>query len=149
MALVNRDKDASEQKDVYQYVSNFVGSTTVSTGATGWIAMMPYPGVIQSARLGAQGLSGAMQVALQVLRFASGGTTIAVSISNMVCFASGLSGVQGYSGLAATGSTLLNLQAGDILQFETSVANTAARVLLLEVVVKKSQDIVSYNGIST
>ena len=149
MAIVNRDLDVSQQKDVYQYVSNFVGSTTVSTGATGWIGMVPYPGVIQSARLGAQGLSGAMLVALQVLRFANGGTSIAVSISNMVCFDSGLSGIQGYSGLAAEGSTLLQLQAGDILQFQTSGANTAARVLLLEVVVKKTQDIVSHNGVSS
>lgn len=149
MAIVNRDLDASQQKDVFQYVSNFVGSTTVSTGATGWIAMVPYPGVIQSMRAAAQGLSGAPIVNLQVLRFAGGGTSIAASISGIVLAEIGTSGVMGYSGLAATGSTLLQVQAGDLLQFQTGGANTAARVMLLEVVVKKTQDIVSHNGISS
>ena len=111
--------------------------------------MVPYPGVIQSMRAAAQGLSGAPIVNLQVLRFAAGGTSIAASISGIVLAEVGTSGIMGFSGLAAQGSTLLQLQAGDVLQFQTGGANTAARVLLLQVVVKKTQDIVSYHGVST
>jgi hypothetical protein len=110
--------------------------------------MVPFPGVIQSFRSAAVGLSGAPSVLLQVMRGGSGGTTIACAISAMILVEIGNTGVIGYSGLAATGSTLLNVQAGDILQFQTGVANTAARGLLLEVVVKKTQDIVSHNGVS-
>lgn len=148
MAIVNRDNDASQQKVEYNWVSNSLGATTVNTGATGWIAMVPFPGVIQSFRGAAVGLSGAPSVVLQVMRGSAGGTTIACTISAMILVEIGATGVLGFSGLAAAGSTLLNVQAGDILQFQTGVANTAARGLLLEVVVKKTQDIVSYNGTS-
>ncbi len=148
MAIVNRDLDASQQKVEYNYVSNFVGATTVSTGSTGYIAMIASPGVIQSARFLATGLSGAMSVLLGVYRPGAGGTLIACGISAAILVESGATGVLGYSGLAATGSTLLLVQAGDALHFQTGVANTAARVLMIEVVVKKTQDIVSCNGVS-
>ena len=150
MALVNRDKDVSEQKDVYSLQLSG-GLTTVATGATAWIGLMPYPGVIQSMKVAAAGLSGAPLVSLQTLRFAAGGTTIAVSISGLVCSEFGTSGMigTGFSGLAAAGSTLLSVQAGDILQIQTGGANTAARNMIVEVVVKKTQDYVSYNGISS
>jgi hypothetical protein len=145
MALVNRDKDPSEQKMEF----NWVGATQINTGYTAWIAMVPYPCTIQSARAMAVGVSAAMQVAFQAQRFAGGNTVIALGISNMILQNFGTSGIQGYSGLAASGSTLLNLQAGDVLLFQTSVANSACSNLLLEVVVKKTQDIVAYNGVQT
>lgn len=146
MGITNRSKDVSEQKDVYSWINNTLGATTVNTGATGWIGMIPYAGVIQSMRSAAVGLSGAMAVDLFVLRGGSGGTAIAVSISAMILREIGATGVVGYSGLAASGSTLLQVQAGDVLQFKTSVANTAAMAMLLQVVVKKTQDVVAYHG---
>ncbi len=89
-----------------------------------------------------------MQVAFQVSRFTSGGATaINLGISNLVLQNAGTSGAQGFSGLAAAGSTLLSLQAGDVLQIVTSVANGNATDLALNFVIKKVQDIVSYNGV--
>lgn len=153
MGITNRAKDASEQKDVYTLTmgvgANGASAAPVNTGTTAWIGLMPYPGVLQSARSISMGLSGAPSVAFQILRFAAGGTTIAVSISSMILNEVGTSGVLGYSGLAAAGSTLLSIQAGDVLQIQTGVANTAARSLVIEVVVKKIQDIVAYNGVQT
>src|SRR5689334_11737827 len=131
MAIVNRDLDPSEQKVEYQLQLSG-GLTTIATGATAWIALMPYPGVIQSMRAAGAGLSGAPLVNLQVLRFAAGATTIAVSISGLVVAEFGTSGILGYSGLAAAGSTLLNVQAGDVLQMQTAGANTAARNMIVE-----------------
>lgn len=145
MALVNRDKDPSEQKMEF----NWVGATQINTGFTTWIAMVPYACVVQSARAVAVGVSAAMQVAFQAQRFAGGNTVIGLGISNLILQNFGTSGVQGYSGLAAAGSTLLNLQAGDLLMIQTSVAASAASNLMVEVVVKKTQDIVSYNGVSS
>lgn len=146
MAIFNRELDPSQQKETFYYR----GATGINiTGTTGAIAIMPYPGVIQSARSFAQGVSGAMQVAFSVLRFAGGATVIGCGISNMILNEFGVSGIMGYSGLAVPGSTLLNVQAGDVLYFTTSVANTAAQTLMLEVVIKKTQDIVSYNGVQT
>lgn len=145
MAIVNRDKDASEKK----YVFTWAGSTQINTGYTAWIGIVPFPCTVQSARSAAVGVSAAMQVAFKVQRFAEGNTVIGLGISNMILSNFGTSGVLGYSGFAAPGSTVLNLQAGDILLFETAVANSAASQLTLELVVKKTQDIVSYNGVST
>lgn len=145
MAICNRDRDPSERKEDYIFVS----SAAVATGATAWIAMVPYPCVVQSARAIALGVSNAMQVALGAQRFAGGNTVISLGISNMVLQNFGTSGVIGYSGLAAPGSTLLQLQTGDILQFTTSVANGNALNLMVEVVVSKVQDIVAFNGVST
>ncbi len=152
MAIVNRDLDPSEQKDVYNFAYSRAvsGKTTINTGATFLIGMIPYSGVIQSARAFGIGLSGLPSLSFQLLRWAgAGGTSIQVSISSMIVPEFGTSGIMGYSGLAATGSTLLLVATNDILQIQTGVANTAFSDLVVEIVVKKTQDIISYNGIST
>lgn len=143
MAIVNRDLDASEQRSVL----NFRSTAQINTGATHLVALMPYAGSIQSARAVGLGLSGAPIVNFQIQRFAGGNTVIACGISGLVLNAFGTSGVLGYSGLAAQGSTLLNFQAGDMLLMEFSGANTAALTVVAEIVVKKTQDIVSMNGV--
>ena len=111
--------------------------------------MVPFPCTIQSGSVFSQGVSGAPQIGLFAQRFAGGITSVAIGISNMVLTAFGTSGVQGLSGLPTAGSTLLNLQAGDVLTVQTSVSNTGANQLVIELVVKKTQDIVSYNNVST
>lgn len=145
MALVNRDKDASEQKEVMVLALNSI--TTV--GTTNMIGIVPYPAILQSARVGGFGFSGAPQAFLRINRFAAGTTSILPGISNMIISNIGLSGILGQSGLAATGSTLLQLQAGDVLTIETAVANTAVEKMVAEVVLKKLQDVVSYFGVSS
>ncbi len=150
MAIVNRDKDVSEQKDWINYsAAAGAGASTLVTGVTKIIAMVPYPCTVQSIGVVAFGVSSAMQLQFSKQYLTSGGmTVVAIGISNLV-LANGGSGAIGYSGLAAPGSTLLNLNAGDQLLFTTSVANSAASDLLLNIVLKKVQDIVSYNGVST
>lgn len=144
MAIVNRDVSASEQKEVLYFVSQ----GAVATGVTKVAHVLPYPCTLESVRSYALGVSNAMQVAFQVARFTSGGATaINLGISNMILQNAGTSGIIGYSGLAAAGSTLLQLQAGDVIQFVTSVANGNATDLSLNFVIKKVQDIVSYNGV--
>lgn len=147
MAIVNRDLDPSQQKEVVHFVSN----SAVATGASLLLAgPLPYPCALQSCESAAFGVSNAMQVAFVVLRLTSGGqTAISLGISNMVLNNYGTSGVIGYSGLAAPGSTLLSLQTNDLLVAQTSVANGNATSLSLNLVLKKLQDIVSHNGISS
>jgi hypothetical protein len=149
MAIVNRDLDPSQQKHVFDWV----GTTQINTGFTSWIAVIPFPCVVQSMASVSVGVSAAMQVALQAQRFAAGNTVIGLGISNMILTSFGTSGAVGYpigySGLAAAGSTLLQLQTGDILMFQTSVANSAASQLALSVTVKKTQDIVQNLGVAT
>lgn len=146
MAIVNRDLDPSQQKDVVVYCSN----GAVATGVTKFISVVPYPAVLQSLAAAAHGVSNAMQVAFNLERFTSAGVTvIPLGISNLVLQNFSVSGALGFSGLAAAGSTLLNLQYGDVLSMTTSVANGNALDLSLELVLKKVQDIVSMNQVST
>jgi hypothetical protein len=146
MAVVNRSLDASEQKEVVEFCWN----SQVSTGATLLVAPLPYPCTVQSMEGGCLGSSGAPEMKLRALRMTSGGaTSIILSISNMILAALGTSGPLGYSGLAAAGSTLLNLNYKDVLVLEMAAANSAATQGCIEIVVKKTQDIVSSNGVQS
>lgn len=147
MALVNRDKDPSEQKEVLPWASR----GAVATGVTLFLGVVPYPCALQSLSAAAHGVSNAMQLAFNVERFVVGAgiTVIPIGISNLVLVNQSTSGILGFSGLVAQGSTLLSLQYGDVLSATTSVANGNALDITLEMVLKKSQDIVSYNGVSS
>ena len=148
MPLINRDNSPSEQTDWDMFISQSAvaaGTTLVVYGP------MPYPYTLQSFAATAVGMSGAPQLAFSILRplTPGGKTIIPIGISNLV-LANGFSGVvPGYSGLAPNGSTLLSGQAGDIFLAGLSGANTAVTQLVINVVWKKTQDIVSYNGVPT
>lgn len=143
MALCNREKDASEQKEIL----NWRGHTQINSGYSSILGIVPYPCVIQSARAFAVGNSQSI-VSFVAQRFAGGNTAIALGISGIVLNNFGTSGMLGFSGLAATGSTLLQLQAGDVVGFQVS-GSGAVSDLALQVVLKKTQDIVSYHGVAT
>lgn len=156
MPIVARDLDVSEKKVALQW-SNMLGGQSLlpASGAIMGIStlinmfMVPFPCTIQSGTVFSQGLSGSPQVTLNTVRWAPGATTFALSISAMVLTTFATSGPQGLSGLPASGSTLLNLQYGDVLQIVTSGANTAISQLIYELVVKKTQDIVAFNNVAT
>lgn len=142
MAIVNRDKDVSEQKEV---VTTRIAPTV--TAATYMLHVLAYPAELQAVQQAANGLSGAPFHYIDVYRFipGAGATTITGLHASMAVTAVGTSGVQGFS-LIAAGSTLLQLQAKDVLVLRTAVANTAATDVTVSLVVKKLQDIVSYYG---
>lgn len=161
MAILNRDLDPSQQKDVVYWTSqgqNY-GATFTGGGVPVGITLLltgpiPYPYVLQSVNALNNGASGSPQLSFNIMRVVGGGgvTMIAVSISNMVIpngasfvTAFGYSGTLfgGYSGLAATGSTLLLGQPGDILSATTTGANTASTQLMITLVLKKIQDTVT------
>lgn len=146
MPICNRDLDASQQK---AEIHAPVGS--MATGVTRQLAVIPYPCTLQSVRYFAVGVSNAMQVAVNNYRFVvgAGATVIPMGISNIVLQNTSLSGVVGFSGLAAAGSTLLQFNAGDVVQIVSSVSNGNATDLVIDLVLKKTQDIVSHNGVST
>jgi len=146
MAIVNRDCDASQQKEV---VHENLGA--VATGVTRHAFILPFPATLQSVRVSAQGVSNAMQLAIQNTRFivGTGATAILMGISNIVLQNTSVSGVIGFSGLAAQGSSLLALQAGDVLTLVSSVASGNATDLAIQLVIKKTQDIVSHNAVAT
>ncbi len=161
MAIVNRDHDASEQRDWLSWSAGLPvqgatftianGSGYVPTGTTLFMfGPMPYPYVLQSIIAVTNGASGAPQLAPFVIRPLVGGATMLLfGISNMVVAnsASLSTASLSYSGLAATGSTLLLGQRGDMICASTAVANTACTQLMVQAVVKRVQDVVTLNGI--
>jgi len=144
MALVNRDKDASEQKD-----SVNITLRTVTNGVTIPVLVMPYPCTVQSVRAVCSGISGAPTIAFY--KSAAAGITLeAIGISALVVASLGTSGVLGFSGLAAAGSTLLDFASNGVLTLISGGGTGAAfDYAVVEVCLKKTQDIVAYNGVSS
>ncbi len=154
MPIVNRDGDPSEKKEWINWVSSYGQSGLgVGTGSTYIIAgPIPYPYIVQSVMAVSSGASGAPQLVMSLNRNinSTGNTAVLIGISNYVIpGGASLAAVTGWSGLAVPGSTLLLGSAGDYITISTAVANTACTQLMINVVLKKVQDIVSHNGIST
>lgn len=136
MALVNRDKDSSEQKDVQPMnIQNSV------TGEVGLVWHVPYPVVLSAAKAVVIGLSGAPTAALGIQRFiaGSGNTTIGIA-SALTLVAQSTSGPQSFS----LSSTSLALQAGDVVQITHGASNAAAKQIMVSLVCQASQDVKSY-----
>lgn len=143
MGVSNKDYDVSEQKWV-----NHVPLDGVSTGVSYMLGVVPYPCQLQQVKVASQGLSGTAVGAIEVLRFIAGaGLTGIVGLGNTLTLSAvGTSGVQSVS-LQAASSTLVQLQAGDVLIWRTGGTNAAAANAVISYVVQALQDIKSYYGV--
>lgn len=145
MGVANRDLDVSEQKRTVH-----MSYQTLVNGITLPVFIAPYPMVIKAAEIQCVGISGAPNAQLLICRWlgtGGGGVSIVTGLaSTMVIPSYGLSGPLAAS-LAAPGSTLLNLNTGDLLYLNigggTAAAATAASI---SVVVQALQDIKSDFG---
>lgn len=142
MAIVNRDLDSSQQRDV---VSTHVGNTI--TGQTYNLLTVPYPAQLLAAQQAVCGLSGAPNHSLWVQRMVVGTGITSVAIGQSVVPTTfGTSGPVGFTVLQTGGASFL-LQAGDEILLSTSAANTAAVSVNVTLVLKKLQDIVTDFGV--
>lgn len=148
MALVNRDKDSSEQIVSFQ---NLVTTTVGASAANSYfVAQAPFPGTLKAFSIAAQSVSGAPVVSLGVARFtAAGATTIAYVGTTLTVQAHGTSAAYQTVTLATAGSTLLNLQAGDVivLKQEFSGGNVSAAGCVVTTCIQASQDIKKHFGV--
>lgn len=152
MALLNRDKDQSEQREVYNCNLNSVVSAIaasaglvnigVGTGLTFPLCTIPFPAQLMAVEEAAWGLSGAPVHSWWIYRFAGGFTSIAVGQTWTVT-AYGTSGAWGQS---LFGASWL-LQTGDQVVLYTQGANTAVASSQHTVVVKALQDIKTDFGV--
>jgi hypothetical protein len=143
MAITNKALDASEQK--VSFIDNFGAS--IITGQTLQIGPIPFPCTLQAVIATAQGAAATSSSSVEVARFipGTGFTTISGLGASFVVPTFGTSGYLSVS-LVSSGSSLLNLIAGDMVQFRL---NNGANYPVFEVVVKKTQDIVSHFGSAT
>ncbi len=145
MAVVNRDLDVSEQKCVL----NAPLSGVVATGLTLGVAVIPYAATLRNIQVAAVGLSGAPTWTFFVYRFIAGTGYTAIACAGALTVANyGTSGIQGVS-LVASGSSLLNMLANDVVGVSTTGANTAAGSAAVSVAIQALQDVKAVFGSST
>lgn len=152
MALVNRDKDVTEQINVWNKIvdatpssiSAGISNPGVATGNTYVLMTVPYPAQLMAAGSASYGTSGSPVHSLWIYRFAGGFTSIAVG-QTLAVTAFGTSGYQGFSIFAGVSYPL---QAGDQLVLYTQASNAAVAVTSVGLAVKALQDIKSYFGTS-
>ena len=148
MAIVNRALDASQQKRTITV--NVSTNVAASAGKTYNIFHAPWPCTLKNAWMAASGLSGAPTVAIDVLRFNGvGGTSLIPGAgATLTVLAYGASSAtQGFS-MAASGSSLLDLQKGDLVQLTQhfSGGNVAIGDAVVSLVVQPIQDILQHFG---
>ena len=143
MAVTNRTLDASEQRKTIE-----ASYLLTATGVTVLAAQIPYASTLEAVKVAAQGLSGSPTYDLRVWRFivGTGVTTIAGGATTLTGVAMGTSGAQSMV-LAASGNTLLNLLANDVITLTSGGANTAVTALNVAVVIKAVQDIKTSFGV--
>ena len=136
MGIINRTKDISEQKELIQ--GNFA---LAATGKDMILHKAPRAQLITDAKCTAVGLSGTPTATLKLQRFVVGAGLTTISISGALTISAiGTSGTQTFS-LPATGSSLLQLAAGDVLVVTTGGTNAGTEQTMVDVVVQNVQDI--------
>lgn len=148
MAIINRDLSESERRAAGPYQA-VAGPT--ATGVTGIICAVPYAASLDVAVAMAFGTSGSPTVQLFCNRFIPGTGFTAFSIGGALTVAAyGTSGVGAATfgmSLPVIGSTLTQLQAGDVLLFQTGGSNSAVTGLVIDVVLRPLADRKTYYGI--
>lgn len=136
MGIINRTLDVSEQKKQMD-----VTITATTTGKDYIVYRAPGPMLISDARSLGVGLSGTPTSTLKLQRFVTGAGLTTISISGaLTVTAIGTSGAQQYS-LPAAGSSLLSLQAGDVVVATSGGTNAGLEQLYVQLVVYSLQDI--------
>lgn len=143
MAIVNRDKDASEQRYVFNVATGVVGVSALI-----YVGNVPCAAQLLQVATNAFGLSASPTVGVQIQRFVvgSGLTTIPLNGSSLLTIsAMSTSGMQTQV-LPASGATLVQLLKGDCIQLVTSTASSAA-TYVVDAVIQILQDVKSDYGV--
>lgn len=141
MGIINRNLSASEQRLVLQQE---YAPTTLVTGATNVVTVIPTPCSLDFISYAAFGVSGSPTALFIVNRFIPGtGLTSFPLGSTSLVTAFGTSGVlaSGVS-IPVIGSTLTQLQTNDVLMLQMGGANSALTGLSVSVALRPLQDIV-------
>lgn len=140
MPIINRELDVSEKRKISQAV---IYNKAAGTYA---VNLVPYPCALESARVAAAGVSGAVVAQMAVQRFIAGaGLTSILTGATITVTTIGTSGMQGISLLG--GASLFPLQQDDLVSVVTT--GTGITELTVAIVVKALQDIKSPQGLTS
>lgn len=153
MAIVNRDLDISQRKEVITIsfpqliLSEGTTFTVIKTGVTLPVSAFPYPAEIRDIYVSAIGPSGSPAYTFDVWKQGNGASAFSCT-GALTVQAVGTSGPQRCSMLAA-GGTAVQVNALDLLVLKTATANTAVNALSISIVVQALQDIKAHFGVNT
>ncbi len=138
MSIINRTKDASEQKDL---VVNMIEAGTAN-GVIYPVYVAPRAQIVTDAKNMGLGLSGAATLSLFLNRFVVGTGAASYALGGaLTVSAFGTSGYQTFS-LPAAGNSVLALSAGDFITVKAGGGSSAALASnMIEIVVQSIQDI--------
>lgn len=157
MGIINRDLSTSEQRTTFEFYS----SGAVATGITGIVCIVPYPCSVDGFQAVAFGSSGAPTLQLIVSRFTPGtGATPTIGLSTfnigstfaLIAFGTSGVGAVGTSVLPlgtsfpVIGSTTTQLQANDVIMYQTGGSNAAVTGLGIELVIRPLNDLTKFFG---
>ncbi len=141
MAFTNRSKDVSEQKQIYQ--SHYQAQVGLDgTTLPLFVCSVPFPSILKGVEVAAKGVSNAVTLDLFINRFTTAGITYGGGATTLTLQNVGVSGIQAMV-LAASGSSLLSLQKGDVIQVLATGTSGAVSALSLGAVLQAVQDIKS------
>lgn len=141
MAIVNRDLGQTEQMRTLASVLST--SVAASAGSSFHAAQVPYPCTLMGIDVAANSVSGAPVISCDIKRWSGAGvTTIANVGQSLTVTAHGISTAYQSMSMAAAGSTLLNLQAGDVIVINQNFSggSVAAGNMVVTAVVQAIQD---------
>lgn len=147
MAVINANLDVSEQDRVLQRaISTSVGA---SAGSSFQGVQVPYPCTLKVVAAAANTVSGSPVVSVDVKRWSGAGVTTVLNLgSSLLLTAHGISTAYQTMSLAAGGSTLLQLQAGDVLVVNQNFSggNVGSFETIFTFIVQATQDIKNFYG---
>lgn len=148
MALVNRDKNVTEQME--NFATAIVTTVAASAGQTFHVVQAPYPGLLKGIAFAANSMSGTPLVTAEIKRWSGTGVTSILGVGGTLTLtAHGISTAYQSMSLAAPGSTLLSLQAGDVIVInqQFSGGNVSSGNMVVSVTLQATQDYKEHFGI--
>lgn len=145
MGVTNRAKDVSEQKWIFQshyQAQSGIDGTTLPL----FVCSVPFPAILKGVEVAAKGVSNTVALDFFINRFTTTGITLTGGATQLTLQNVGTSGIQSFV-LAAAGSSLLNLQRGDVLAVIASGTSGAISALSLGAVLQAVQDIKTSFGV--
>lgn len=150
MAIVNRDKNVTEQMETFSGI--ITTTVAASAGISFHTVQAPYPCTLKAVAVAANSVSGAPVIGIDIKRWSGAGvTTISYVGSTLTVTAHGISTAYQSVSLAASGSTLLSLQSGDVVVVNQlfSGGNVSAANMVVSVVLQATQDIKEHFGVNS
>jgi len=139
MGILNRDLAPSQQRDLFT-----INTGAMATGGTYTVCLVPYPCQLATVAMNFFGVSNTPSLNLDITRYNSAGvTTITGAITTLAQAGATLA----VGATVSSGSSLVTMQAGDIITARISGTNANITGGILTLVLQALQDVKTEFGV--